>query len=83
MTSRLMLPKLSRMARVLCAALALGVICLLLMADPGRAQTLPGLGGGGTGTSGSNADSGSDNLASALRQAAEAGVSVVVLDPGY
>ncbi|OWU69556.1 mechanosensitive ion channel protein MscS [Marinibacterium profundimaris] len=69
------------MARVLCAALALGVICLLLMADPGRAQTLPGLGGGGTGTSGSNADSGSDNLASALRQAAEAGVSVVVLDP--
>lgn len=49
----------------------------------GRAQVLPGLpvGGGSASETGEDADSAA-NLADALRQAAEAGVSVVVIDTG-
>ena len=66
-------------------ALMLALAVSLALASPGTAQTIPGLPGQGQSGSGAEgADSGSSpagNLAEALKQAAEAGVSVVVVDP--
>ncbi len=66
---------------LICAVLL--ALCALLLPGAGRAQLLPGLPGisssGGTATAEPDA---ATNLADALRQAAEAGVSVVVVDNG-
>ena len=64
------------MHRFAAALIALFLLCLAPLAT--TAQVIPGL----SSSSGSETADASDSLAEALKQAAEAGVSVVVVDPG-